>query len=207
MTEIGSLANLPEHIQIVIATGYIGHSIARSGLRDKERKDELLYGIIVFGLIGYIAYDLFKSKFTHFLVPAIVATIVVIFFACVWRKYGRNWSKLLHGAGVLNEDGTNSVWVGLTQSTHIGPTQISVLLNDGTTLECNDVQSFSDAPFPRYYTDNEGNIGFYVTKVKQPDGTIKEKPTVRDKGWGDRLTYVPSTEISRVMIRFKSKNP
>ncbi len=206
MNGVEALLNLPEYIQIVIATGYIGYSTAKLGLRDKERKDELLYGIIVYGLFGYIAYDLLKPGFTHFLFPAVFSTCFVVVIACLWRKYvKRIFNHFFHKIGVLNEDGTPSVWVGMTQCTHAGPTQIKVLLKDGTSLICNDVQSFSDAPFPRYYTDNEGNIGLYVTSLKKAGGTTKNMPTVRDKNWGDRLTYVPNSEISRIMIRFKKK--
>lgn len=206
MVPVESLLTLPEYIQIVIATGYIGYSVAKSGLRDKERKDELLYGVIVYGLFGYIAYDLFKSHFTYFFFPAIFATVFSVMIACLWRKFGKPLSNFfLQKAGVLNEDGTPSVWVGLTQATHVGPTQMSVRLKDGSILNCDDVQSFRNAPFPKYYTDNDMNIALYVTSSKSPDGVKEDHPTVRDETWGDRLTYVPASEISRVQVRIKKK--
>ncbi|ADW16393.1 hypothetical protein Despr_0204 [Desulfobulbus propionicus DSM 2032] len=206
MNDIENLLNLPEYIQIVIATGYIGHSIARSGLRDKERKDELLYGIIVFGLFGYVAFDLVKPFFSYFLIPAIIAVVSVVVISCLWRKVGKPLTNtIFQNAGVLNEDGIPNVWTGITQCTHAGPTQVKVLLKDGSALICNNVQSFGDAAFPKYYTDNDGNIALYVTSIRKTDGTTKEMTTVRDADWGDRLTYVPASEISRVMIRFKKK--
>lgn len=147
-----------------------------------------------------------KPYFSQVIFPAIFSAFAVVIVASLWRKLGKQWANnVFQKQGVLNEDGTPNVWVGLTQCTHSGPTQIKVLLKDGSALICNDVQSFSNAPFPRYYTDNDGNIGLYVTTIKKPDGSTKDMPTVRDEDWGDRLTYVPACEISRVMIRFKKK--
>ncbi|MCI5120982.1 MAG: hypothetical protein D3908_07315 [Candidatus Electrothrix sp. AUS4] len=207
MNQIESLLNLPEYIQIVIATGYIGHSIAKAGFRDKERKDELLYSIMVYGLFGYAVYHTADSNGFCFLASALFAIISVVVAAIFWRKTGsRIFNKILHNAAISNEDGTPDVWTGIIQCTHAGPTQVVVVLKDGTELSCNDVQSFRNASFPKYYTDNAGNIAFYVTSIKKNDGTVKEMPSVRDSQWGDRLTYIPASEISRVMIRFKNKD-
>lgn len=207
MKAIEEFFNIPQYIQIVIVTGYIGFRIARSGLRERERKDELLYGILVYGLIGYIIYDLCMPFYKYVLVPAIVSTATTILVAIFWRKYGSNfWNDAMHKLQVSNEDGTPDVWSGITQCTSSGPTQVEIILKDGTSLACNDVQSFSDAPFPRYYTDNFGNMAIYVTHKKNPNSDKKEQKTVRDAEWGDRITYVPSQCIERVLFRFKHKN-
>jgi hypothetical protein len=206
MKEFEAFFSIPQYIQIVLVTGYIGFRIARSGLREHERKDELLYGILVYGLFGYIIYDLCIPFYKHLLIPAFAATATTTLLAIFWRKYGSKfWSDAMHKLEVSNEDGTPNVWAGLTQCTTAGPTQVEVLLKNGTSLACQDVQSFSDAPFPKYYTDSFGNIAIYVTHKQKLNSEKKEQKTVRDAEWGDRITYIPAQEIERILFRFKHK--
>jgi hypothetical protein len=201
-----TLSSLPEHLQVILATGYIGYSIAQSGFRDKERKDELFYGILVYGLFGYIIYDLAKPHYQYFIIPSILGATFTAIVALLWRKYLRDfWNNLLHSSSFSNEDNIKGVWPGLTQNTKVAPTQITVLLKNGTSLECNDVQSFSNAPFPRYYADNDGNIAIYVSRKIFSDGTHKDMTHVRDDNWGDRITYIPKYEIASIGIRFIPK--
>lgn len=53
---VDKLLQLPIYIQIVLVTGYIGYTVANQGFREGERKDELLYGILVYGLIGWLVF-------------------------------------------------------------------------------------------------------------------------------------------------------
>lgn len=201
--DIQTISALPEHLQIVLVTGYIGHAIARAGFRDKERPDELFYGILVFGLFGYIIYNLAKPHYTYFLIPSVLGAITTTAIALIWRKHLKHrWDSLLHSTSVSNEDSIKGVWVGLTQNTKVAPTQITVLLKNGISLECNNVQSFGNAPFPRYYSDNDGNLAIYVTKRILADGTEKVLAHTRDETWGDKITFIPKEEISNVGIRF-----
>lgn len=204
--EINSLAALPEHLQIVLVSGYVGYITAYAGYRNKERKDELLYGILVFGLFGYIFYDFTRASYGHVFMPAVGAMLVSFLSAIFWRKYGRRLlCGLLHKAAISNEDGIKTVWERVIQDTTIYPTQLVVHLKDGSRLECDEVQAFSDAPIPRFYADNEGGIALYVNKRTAPDGSVKEMASVRDPDWGDRITYVPKEEIARIAVRFKGK--
>ena len=204
--DISSITSLPEHIQIIFVSGYLGHVVANSGYRDKERKDELLYGILVFGLFGYMAYDLSRSLSEHILMPGLIALATSITVAIVWRKYLRDFlRKCIHKAAISNEDNIKGVWTGIIQNTRIAPTQIVIAMKNGAIFECDDVQQFNDAPIPLYYSDNDGNIALYVTSRTSPDGQKEEVQATRDPGWGDRITYIPAEEISNIDIRFMKK--
>ncbi len=206
MKTFETVINLPQYIQVIIATGYIGYIIARRGFRDQERKDELFYGVMVFGLIGYGAVFFMVSRDFGFLLAVTAGFVAVIIAAVLWRKViSRLINRILHVYGVSNEDGTPSVWVGLMQNTSIIPTQISLKLKNGERLECEDVRAFNNASIPRFYADNEGNIALYVTHRRKKDGEKTETKSVSKEGWGDRLTYVKNDMIETVSIRYKKK--
>ena len=100
---------------------------------------------------------------------------------------------------------TTNVWTSIIQNTNAYSRQISVLLKNGTELECNDVSLFKDAAFPGYYTDNVGNIAIYVTKMTPLNGKPEEREYVTVENWGDLITYIPKSEISTVDIRLEKK--
>jgi hypothetical protein len=205
--ETNIFTTLPEHIQIALATGYLGYSIARAGYRKNERKDDVLYGILVYGLVGYMCYDFVRPLATHFFLPAVAASVATAATALIWRKkLSAVWYKFLHTSAISNEDNIPDVWSGIIQRTDVAPTQVSVHMKNGTTLKCHNVPKFRNAPFPFYYADSEGNIAIYATHKQAPsDSEIRELPNVRDTTWGDRLTYVPKEEISYITVRLKKK--
>lgn len=198
---------LPEHIQITLATGYLGYSIAQSGYRKNERKDDMLYSILVYGLVGYMCYDLVRPFAAHFFLPAVAASVATSVTALIWRKKLRGlWYKFLHLSAISNEDNIPDVWSGIIQRTDVAPSQVTVFLKNGAVMKCDNISDFNDAPFPRYYTDTDGNFALYVTRDKQPSDTeMKDCPNVRDPHWGDRLTFIPKDEISHISIRFVKK--
>jgi hypothetical protein len=203
--ELKELTSLPEQLQVIVVSGYLGYSIAYAGYRDNERKDDLLYGILAFGIFGYVFYDFTWKNYASFFVPGIGALLMAVLVAIFWRKYGRNWFNLaMHRAAISNEDGIKTVWARINQDTSIAPRQIVVCLKDGSVLECDDVQSFMDAPIPLYYTDSEGNIALYVTTKTSKDGESKVAEHVRHE-WGDKVTYLPKDQIASVQVRFKKR--
>ena len=204
--ELKDLTSLPEQLQVILASGYLGYSIAYAGYRDNERKDDVLYGILAFGIFGYGFYDFTRRYYSTFLIPGIGALLAAILSAIVWRKYGRTWFNfLLHRAAISNEDGIRTVWTRISQDTNICPTQIVVTLKDGSDYVCEDVQMFRDAPIPLYYTDSDGSIALYATQRTTKDGETKDMKHTRDESMGDRLTYIPKDLISNVSIRFIKK--
>lgn len=204
--ELKDIASLPEQLQVILASGYLGYSIAYAGFRENERKDDVLYGILAFGMFGYIFYDATRKMFSALWVPGLGALLVSVLVAIFWRKYGRRWfNSLMHKAAISNEDGIKTTWARIIQDTTIAPSQLVVQLKDGSVLECDDVQSFHDAPVPLYYVDSEGSIAFYVTRKTLPNGEVKDLNHTRHTEWGDKITYVPKDQILSAAIRFLKK--
>lgn len=204
--ELNGFASLPEQLQVILVSGYLGYSIAYAGYRDKERKDQLFYGILAFGIFGYIFWDATRQSYDSFLVPGLGALLISVVAAIFWRKYGRYWfNHLMHKAAISNEDGIDTTWNRILQDTRICPTQIDVYLKDGSVLRCDEVEKFIDAPIPLFYADAEGNLALYITRNKPAGGETVDVEGVRDSGWGDRITYLPKDQISRVSIRFVKK--
>lgn len=200
---IDSLSQVPEHIQIILASGYLGYCLARSGYRYKERQDQLFYGVIVFGLIGYAVFLKAQSSLGIFWLSAGISVVASILSGIFWRKFGKKHTdKFLHWAAITNEDGIPSVWLRLTQDTTIAPTQISVSLKNGSRLNCNDVPAFAEMPVPSFYTDDDGNIAMYVTSRTNADGAVTEMNQIIDSDFGSRVTFIPKEEIARVAIRY-----
>lgn len=204
--EFKELASLPEQLQVIMVSGYLGYSIAHAGFRDNERKEDVLYGILSFGIFGYIFYDLTRSAYSSFLWPGLGALLLSVFIAMFWRKYGKCWfNKILHKAAISNEDGIKTTWTRIIQDTTIAPSQLVVYLKDGCVVECDEVQSFGDAPIPLYYTDAETNIALYATRQTMANGEVKEFKHTRDATWGDKIRYIPKDQISSISIRFLKK--
>lgn len=201
--ELKDFASLPEQLQIILVSGYLGYSIAHAGFRDNERKEDVFYGILSFGIFGYIFYDFTRSAHSSFLWPGLGALTVSVFVALFWRKYGKRWfNRILHKAAISNEDGIKTTWSRIIQDTTIAPSQLVVQLKDGNIIECDDVQSFVSAPIPLYYTDSDGNIAFYATRKIAPSGDVKELQYTRDANYGDKITYIPKDQIASISIRF-----
>lgn len=204
--ELKDFASLPEQLQVVLVSGYLGYSIAQAGFRDNERKEDVFYGILSFGIFGYIFYDFTRSTHSSFLLPGLGALCSSVLVAIFWRKYGKRWfNRILHKAAISNEDGIKTTWARIIQDTSIAPKQIVVQMKDGSKYTCDDVQSFGAAPIPLYYTDTEGNLAIYVTHRTATDGVETLVDAVRHDSWGDRITYIPAKDIANVDIRFVKK--
>ena len=201
--ELKDLATLPEQLQVILVSGYLGYSIAYAGFRDKEQKDVLFYGILSFGIFGFIFYDCVRKAYDSFLIPGLGALLTSVLVALFWRKYGKRWFfKMLHKAAISNEDGIPTVWSRITQDTTIAPRQLTVELKDGSKYICDDVDSFATAPIPMYYTDSEGNIAMHVTHKAKKDEAETPVAVVRHESWGDRITYIPAKDIATIDFRF-----
>ncbi|MFS1525834.1 hypothetical protein ACL7TT_17260 [Microbulbifer sp. 2304DJ12-6] len=208
---VDKLIELPVYVQLVLVTGYIGYTVANQGFREGERKDELLYGILVYGLIGWLVFYYVQQELSSFawvfIIAALAAASVCWGAGLLWRRWGRKWYfELLYRLRLTTDNSQGSLWNRLQQDTGIWPTQMVVTMMDGTKLCCDAVQDFDNAAVRLFETDQTGNIALYVNRKKKPDWeNWKTVESVRSDSWGDNLTYIPSREVRYVEVRYLKK--
>jgi hypothetical protein len=68
---------------------------------------------------------------------------------------------------------------------------------------CEDTSKFSDAPYPAITLGADGSILMYLTHRQNPNEEMKELKSVRNADYGDRINFVPKTQIKQVLLRHK----
>lgn len=201
---MNDLLNLPIYLQATLGCGYLAYIIARQGRRKNEKAYDVVLGTILCSIPGLGVWRLLE----HFSFP-LISTIVFMLVASaltgiVWRKYLRRfWFDFLNEARISTNDDNPSTWTRLIQDTTITPTQIVVYLKDGKRLYCDDVHKFHNSPIPTMQYDREGNIAMYVTHTQSIGKERKPAQHLQHDSWGDMISYVPSSEIARVKLRYK----
>ena len=198
------LLNLPWQIQASLASGYAAYMIAYIGLRESHRTIDTAFITLAFGLVATGVLWIFAD--TAPLVAGASAFILACAGAVIWRKWGIDavhWFFRKANLSWANNDPT--ALATLTRSTKFYVTQVAVLLEDGTWLSCEDASQFADAPFGPCTIGPGADIGIYLTDEEKPDGTQKKFKTVRDSGYGDRITYIPASRIRQVTFRHRPR--
>ncbi|HEX7775157.1 MAG TPA: hypothetical protein VF449_01360 [Parvibaculum sp.] len=198
------LLNLPWQIQVSVASGYAAYLLAYVGLRGHHKAIDIAFVTLVFGLFATAVLALAGSY------GAVIAGIAAFLVACgsgiIWRKWGRSAAKyVLRSANVSWSDDDPSALATLSANTKFPLSGIAVLLDDGTWLRCDDTSKFHDAPFGPCLLGQNGDVALYLTHEDKPDSESKELTTVRNKDYGDRITYVPASRIRLVTLRHISR--
>jgi hypothetical protein len=191
---------LPWEIQVALASGYAAYALAYTGLRDRQRTIDIAFLSLVFSVPATIIFGVLTSKSPVITIP--LAFVAAFGVALIWRKYLRPLMfPILKKFNVTWSDDDPSALATLSGNSKFRITQIAVLLDDGTWLRCDDARKFSDAPFAPYLLGLNGDVALYLTHEETADGKVKTLATVRDPGYGDRITYVPSSHVKRITIR------
>lgn len=201
------LLNLPVGIQLSLASGYAAYHFAYVGIRDHHKTIDVAFITLVFGLVATVAFSLF-SAITHPFLAGLAAFIAAISAGVVWRKWGRDWLESdLRGKDLTWANDDPSALRTITSSTKFQFTQVAVELNDGTWLECEDTRNFSDCPYGPFTLGPKGDLALYLTHEKKPNSKKPKKLTsVSLADWGDRMTYIPASQIRRMTFRMKRKS-
>lgn len=196
------LLNLPWQIQVSLAAGYSAYMLAYIGLRHTHRQIDTVLISVVFSLIASGSLVLFSRWTDRPLSLSAAAFIATCLTAVAWRKWGR--SALERGLRLIDVTWANddpSSLVTLSANSKFRLSQIAVLIDDGTWLQCNDTKKFSDAPFAPFLLGPNGDVALYLTHEEKPGETAKELTTVRHEHYGDRITYVPAARIRQITFR------
>lgn len=200
------LLTLPWEIQVALGSGYAAYILAYVGIRDHHKGVDTAFRAIAFGLIATITFALVPRSWPIVRVGgAIFATLAG---GLVWRWFGIEFvRKSLRHTNLSWADDTPSAWATISANNSKSPvTQISVLMDDGTWLNCDQNGDFNDSPFGPCVLGPNGDVALYVTSEVSPEGVESKNPHVCDPLWGDRVTYVPAGKIKRIAIRHLRKS-
>ncbi|NIB44761.1 hypothetical protein HBA55_34595 [Pseudomaricurvus alkylphenolicus] len=207
MDAIDKLLQLPLYVQVVLASGYIGHLAAKHGYRSNEKGNDLLFSVMFFGLIGWgVCYLMMRFLDVHQMVGGIASVVFTACIGLVWRAKGqRLLFKILYELGISTENGIDTLWNRMQQDTENVVIRIFVTLKDGTRLACDNVFEFEGQPYYPYEADFHGNLAIYVNLRRGPED-IEWTVVERDApDWGEKVTYIPSQEIKFVEFGVKKK--
>lgn len=199
---LGQILELPIYLYITAVGGYIGYITAMHGRRENEKKSDLVFGSLLFGLPALFAVHLSKHlEFTFWwMVLAVGGSIILcVGSGMAWRKWIRKFAyRTLNVGGISNDTGDKSVWTGITQDSDVRPKQITVFTRSGQKLICEDTDEFSEAHIDYFSWDDDGNIAMYVTHI----GENKVSDPIIDEH-GESITFIPASEIIKVRLRLK----
>ena len=147
MTDI---LQLPIHIQIALAGGYMGYVTAYSGLRSGHSTRDAVLLTLVFGTVPaltwpFLAGRIGDSELLQIVVGGVALALAVLAGA-IWRWRGRSWwYRILNRLGIHVDDGLFNAWESLSQYPGMHVTQLMVRTTDGTELFCRDVLKHATA--------------------------------------------------------------
>lgn len=201
MNNIPQILELPLAIQTALGAGYLSYSTAYAGYRREHGAQDAVFITLSFSVVALLLFSAFEERGAWVASGASFAG--TLFISVLWRVAGRKlWQGSMSGLRVHRDDGGHAAWLQIVQTTReVG--QISVHTKDGRTLYLNDRTKFDDAPWSGLYLGNDGSVVMIVEEEEFSDGRIEVRQGVRDPAWGDRLTYLPATEICRVNVRMK----
>ena len=201
--------DMPLSVYIAFVSGYIAYKIAYSGISESHKVFDIMLISIIFSSVATLTIFLFNELepvyfiFSLNSLKLISAFTFTLITGLLWRKIGINyWRKFLEYLNVYKEDGSITAWKVLTQQKR-EYVQAEVTLKNGTVLSLLDRTVLRDVLFQGLYFDDEGGIFLVVQKEQLPDNTIDIKENVTDEKWGTTYTYIPASEINRVLFRIR----
>ncbi|WP_311030130.1 hypothetical protein [Mesorhizobium koreense] len=210
---MGELIGMAIDLQLIIAAGYLGYRISMAGTGDVDRTEDVIFKVLVFGLVGRLAaeavrwltFSLCPDLFTIGLPVAVLKGAVVIAAAVGIALYWRGWgsdlvSRCMKRMQVYEDDHQPSAWRSITNAKRTWD-YAQVHLTDGRILEADFAQVPNDVPVNKI-TLNEDGVALYVTKVIRADDTelLFEKP---NSVGASIISYIPRTQISQIDIRWR----
>ena len=212
MTDI---LQLPIHIQIALAGGYLGYVTAYSGLRSSHTSQDAVLLTLVFGTLPALAWpfltDRVGDRDLAQIMAGLLALALAVLVGAIWRWRGWSlWYRMLIRLGVHVDDGLSTAWESLIHHPGMHVTQIMVRTTDGTELFCRDVLKHATAQGTFSALDkfspllgNDGSVVMLVDEEETAKGKKTERECQFSDEWGVRLTYISPNMIDRVEMRVR----
>ena len=202
------------NLLIYFGVGYLAYRSAYVGLNKHHTARDSLFMVLIFAAgIGWPSYNLglyiqdslYGPSDIHRHVQEAIATlasaIIAVLIGLLWRTKGKKWwQNSLARWWDIREDGIPSAWDSFVIETHSRVVwQVAVHTKDRTYYMI-DRSKYLNAPLEGVYLGTDGDVALIVDKI-QENGKMITPQKVIDDYYGARLTYIPSSEITRVEIR------
>lgn len=195
------ILSLPWAIQVALGSGYAAYLFAYVGIRDNHKTIDTAFIAITFGLVASIVLTI-SSKWLLPIPAGCLAFLCTIAAGALWRRYGRKILRsILRCFDISWSDDAPSSLATIQHDTETYVSQISVQLIDGSWLRCDDTRQFSSAPFGPCVIGQDGSVSLYLTHTNDPTGAVKQVTTTSDPNFGDRISYVPASQIRQINLR------
>jgi len=130
-----------------------------------------------------------------------VAFALTMAAALLWRRRGIDMlTNILRNGNTTWSDDSPSAWARLQENRKYPVSQISVLLIDGTWINCDETAIFNDVPWSPCVLGSSGDVLMYATSIKPKDGPDRPQTTTLHS-IGSRITYIPANQIARILLR------
>lgn len=216
MEALENLLQLPYQTLAILVAGYLSYRLAYTGRDTTHRTLDSLAIALVFAFVAQAASAGFLILY-HWKYPvpssgelplwvgygaSVGGIFVALLSAGVWRRVSVSAvPELLRSAGISSADRNTAAWETVINREDSGPSQITVVKKDGTTLQCERLDDFKKAPFGPMILGQDGSIAMYVTDYRAADTDEWEKVDPSHGDWGPEITIIPAGEISEVRIR------
>ena len=110
---------------------------------------------------------------------------------------------ILRALRISYSDDDPSALASLQGDNQCTVTQISVKLDDGTWLLCDDTNDFADAPFGPFIVGPNGDVAIYPTHEIEFGKKKRELTATKDTHWGANIQFIPANRVTQISFRHK----
>lgn len=201
------ILKLSWQIQLAIGSGYMAYCISYTGIRTHHKTEDVIFKTIAFGLVTtLVLYIITVRTDLPSVAAAFVSALATLIAGLLWRRNGSDaLFQILKWLNVTQSDDQPSTWASLLANPNFDTTQLAVELEDGTWLRCDDTSKFAGSPHGPAALGLSGDVALYLTHEDRPGKRSKLLKSVSDPIWGDRLTYIPASQIRQVTMRLKKR--
>jgi hypothetical protein len=198
--EFGAFA-LSWELLLTVATGYAGYFVANVGVRSHHKTIDVTFSTVVYGFFGTAAYLRLISLDRPIWIAVLGAFASAMVAGGLWSGFLRErFTKLLRKLRISHNDDLPSALASMFADKGTVATQLSVRLQSGVWLMCDDLDKFRNAPGGPCVLGQAGDVLMYVTHHRDPNGDY-EACEVDVAGWGLELTYLPASQVTRIDLR------
>lgn len=197
------LLDLPVGILVALGAGYLAYRLAFVGRDGHHGPIDVLFLALVFAAVVRWC-DVALQAWLPPIWSPVPASLLVIAVALLWRRFVGGWTRdALRRMHLVDDDGQPNVWRSMLVRNLRSPTRLVVHLKDGSSVMCDRLAAFHQAPMETSLLGPDGSIALYITHVMSA-GEMEWKecapydPEYAD--WGYEMSFIPASEIARVDI-------